>query len=148
MTTLADLRPVYAVGIGLHRYTFPSETPYVHLGLTAIREALDDARLAWTDVQSAYVGTSSIGMAAGRVMLKHLGSTGLQVTQVENASASGSSAFRMACLDVAAGFSDVALAIGVDKHGSGQRAAGKDGLARLSPSAAIPAVRCSDTAWR
>jgi acetyl-CoA acetyltransferase len=55
--------------------------------------------------------------------------------------ASGSTAFRLAYLDVASGESDVALAVGVDKFGDGRRAANKDGLQRLSPTAAIPAVR-------
>ncbi|KQU89714.1 thiolase [Variovorax sp. Root318D1] len=132
---------VYIAGIGLHPYQFPSETPYTHLGLTAVRAALDDAGLRWNQVQSAYVGTTSIGMAAGRVMLRHLGSTGLGVTQVENASASGSFAFRQACMEIATGMSDAVLAVGVDKHGDGRRAANKDGLDRLSDTATIPAVK-------
>jgi len=138
---LAGNGGVYVVGIGLHPYQFPSDTPYTHLGLTAVRAALADAGLAWKLVQAAYVGTTSIGMAAGRVMLRHLGSTGLAVTQVENASASGSFAFRQACMEVAHGISDVVLAMGVDKHGDGRRAANKDGLERLSDTATIPAVK-------
>lgn len=132
---------VYVAGIGLHPYQFPSETPYTHLGLAAVRMALSDAGLAWDQVQSAYVGTTSVGMAAGRVMFRHLGSTGLAVTQVENASASGSFAFRQACMEVTHGISDVVLAMGVDKHGDGRRAANKDGLERLSDTATIPAVK-------
>ncbi|WP_422085179.1 thiolase family protein [Variovorax sp.] len=132
---------VYVAGIGMHAYQFPSDTPYTHLGLTAIRGALADAGLAWPQVQSAYVGTTSIGMAAGRVMFRHLGATGLAVTQVENASASGSFAFRQACMEVARGVSDVVLAVGVDKHGDGRRAADKEGLARLSDTATVPAVK-------
>ena len=132
---------VFVAGIGLHPYQFPSETPYTVLGLAAVRAALADAGLAWPQVQAAYVGTTSIGMAAGRVMLRHLGSTGLAVTQVENASASGSFAFRQACMEIALGASDVVLAMGVDKHGDGRRAADKDGLERLSDTATIPAVK-------
>ena len=132
---------VYVVGIGMHPYQFPSDTPYTHLGLTAVRAALADAGLDWKQVQSAYVGTTSIGMAAGRVMFRHLGSTGLAVTQVENASASGSFAFRQACMEVSHGISDVVLAMGVDKHGDGRRAANKDGLERLSETATVPAVK-------
>lgn len=132
---------VFIAGIGMHPYQFPSETPYTELGLTAVRAALADSGLAWDRVQSAYVGTTSIGMAAGRVMLRHLGSTGLAVTQVENASASGSFAFRQACMEVATGMSDVVLAVGVDKHGDGRRAANKDGLERLSETATIPAAK-------
>lgn len=132
---------VFIAGIGLHPYQFPTDTPYTELGLMAVRAALADSGLAWDRVQSAYVGTTSIGMAAGRVMLRHLGSTGLAVTQVENASASGSFAFRQACMEVATGMSDVVLAVGVDKHGDGRRAANKDGLERLSETATIPAAK-------
>jgi acetyl-CoA acetyltransferase len=134
-------RPVHVVGIGLHKYQFPSDTPYPVLGLTAIREALADAGLRWTDVDAAVVGTAALGMATGRVMLRHLGSTGLEVEQVENASASGSTAFRLACLQVASGEREVVLAVGVDKFGDGRRAALKDGLPMLSPTAHIPLVK-------
>lgn len=139
--SLLDRHPVYVVGIGMHRYQFPSDTPYVQLGLTAVREALADARLTWSQVPLAVVGSAAIGMAAGRVMLRHLGSTGVEVMQVENASASGSTAFRTACLQVAAGEHDIALALGVDKFGDGRRAASKDGLPPLSPTAHIPLVK-------
>ena len=40
-------RAVYVVGIGLHPYAFPSERPYVQLGLHAVREALGDAGIAY-----------------------------------------------------------------------------------------------------
>ena len=43
------------------------------------------------------------------------GLTGLGITNVENASASGSSAFREAYLSVISGAHDIALAVGVDK---------------------------------
>lgn len=141
MTGLSNKRPVHVVGIGMHRYQFPSETPYVALGLTAVREALADAGLAWPQVESAFVGTAALGMAAGRVMLRHLGSTGLEVVQVENASASGSSAFRLACLQVASGEREVVLAMGVDKFGDGRRAVLKDGLVPLSPTSTVPLVK-------
>ena len=132
---------IYVVGIGMHAYQFPTETPYTHLGLTAVRAALADAGLRWDQVQSAYVGTAAIGMATGRVMFRHLGSTGLAVTQVENASASGSFAFRQACMEIATGMSDVVLAVGVDKHGDGRRAANKNGLESLSDTANLPPVK-------
>lgn len=48
---LNELRPVYVVGIGWHRYQNPSEIPYVTLGLTAIRQALTDARIDWPAVE-------------------------------------------------------------------------------------------------
>jgi acetyl-CoA acetyltransferase len=120
----------------------------VQLGLTAVRQALADAGLHWPQVPLAVVGSAAIGMAAGRVMLRHLGSTGLEVLQVENASASGSTALRIACLQVAAGEHELALALGVDKFGDGRRAATKDGLAPLSPTANIPLVKFALLAQR
>ena len=90
---LNQMRPVYVVGIGLHRYQYLSDTTYVTLGLTAVREALKDARIHWSSVESAYTGTALLGMAASRPILRYLGATGIPMAQVENASASGSTAF-------------------------------------------------------
>ena len=112
---LKDFRNVYVVGIGFHPYQFFSATPYLTLGLTAVREALGDAGIKWPSVESVYHGTAMLGMAPTRGMLKHLGATGIPMTQVENASASGSTAFRQSVLEVAAGFSEVSLCLGVDK---------------------------------
>lgn len=130
--TLSDLRPVYVIGVGWHRYQFASETSYVTLGLTAVRAALTDAGIKWPSVESAYVATALLPMAPGRAMLRHLGATGLQIIHVENASASGSAAFRQACLEIASGTSDVVLAMGVDKPARvvlGERVTGTPNLA-------------------
>ncbi len=136
--TLRDLRPVYVVGIGLHRYQRMSEKTYVEIGLTAVREALADARIEWPNVQSVYNGTALIGIAATRPMLRHLGATGVAMAQVENASASGSTAVRHACLEVASGISDVVLAMGVDKPGPVAMAPGKTNIRDLVGSKVVP----------
>ena len=60
------------------------------------------------------------------------------MAQVENASASGSTAFRQACLDVASGISDVSLAIGVDKPAPLAAAAGKANIRDLVGSRVVP----------
>jgi acetyl-CoA acetyltransferase len=130
---LLDQRPVYVIGIGLHRYRKASDAPYVELGLTAVRAALDDAGIEWPRVESAVVGNALLGMAPGRPMLRHLGATGLAIHQVENASASGSTAFRQACLEVASGVCDVALALGIDKPASVPLGISWTGSERLSP---------------
>lgn len=141
MIKLSEGRPVYVVGVGMHKYQFKSDTLYIDMGLTAVRAALKDAGIAFPDVESAYIGCTGIGMAAGRIMFNHLGSTGLACTQVENASASGSSAFQMAVHEVALGRRDVAIAVGVDKHGDQIRAVSKEAVSRLSDTAAIPLVK-------
>jgi acetyl-CoA acetyltransferase len=81
----------------------------------AVRAALADAGMTWREVESAYTGTATTAMGMSRLMYRHLGSTGIPMAQVENASASGSTAFRQACIEVASGLVDVAIAVGVDK---------------------------------
>jgi acetyl-CoA acetyltransferase len=113
--TLRDLRPVHVVGVGLHPYQRPSDTPYTTLGVKAVGDALADAGIEWKDVETAYTGTATTAMGLSRLMYRHFGSTGIAMAQVENASASGSTAVRQACIDVAAGLADVAIAVGLDK---------------------------------
>lgn len=139
-TTLSDLRPVYVVGIGLHRFQRPTDTSFVDLGLTAVRAALADSGVPWTAVEAAYTGSTRLGMAVSRPMLRHLGVTGIPMTQVENASASSSSAFRLAVRDIAAGFADVAVAIGVDKAAPGVRAETMTGILPHDEGLTTPAV--------
>ena len=132
-------RHVFVVGIGLHPYQRRSDTTYVRLGLTAVREALTDAGVAWRDVESAYTGTALLGMGSSRIMLSRLGATGIPMTQVENASASGSSSVAQGCLEISSGRSDVVLALGVDKPRSGLGAApGQAGIENLEGGAVVP----------
>jgi acetyl-CoA acetyltransferase len=134
---IGDLRPVYVIGVGWHRYQYLSETSYVELGLKAIRDALADANIPWSEVQSSYVAHARLGMAVGRPMLRHLGAYGQPLVHVENASASGSTAFRHACIEVASGISDVVLAVGVDKP-SAVRTRASTGIASLADDAIVP----------
>jgi acetyl-CoA acetyltransferase len=136
--TLSKLRPVYVVGVGWHPYQSPSETPFVQLGLTAIRQALSDAGLEWPMVETAYVANARLPMAAGRPILRHLGATGIPLVHIENASASGSAAFRQACIDVASGMADVALAVGLDKVAPIVRAETQTGIPDLAEDAIVP----------
>lgn len=135
---LPAFRPVYVVGIGLHPYRRMTETPYPALGLAAVREALADARIAWPTVESVYHGTALLGMASTRAMLRHLGGTGIPMQQVENASASGSTAFRLAALEVATGVSDVALALGVDKPGARPLGGSQTGIRSIESGRVVP----------
>lgn len=133
---LGDLRPVYVVGVGWHRYQPLSETSYVALGLAAVRAALADAGIEWAGVDESFIGTGLLGMAVGRPMLRHLGALGRPLVHVENASASGSAAFRLGCVNVAAGLSEVALVLGVDKPAKVYRA--PTGVPALAEDAIVP----------
>ena len=134
---LAD-RAVHVIGIGLHRYQAASEKTFVDLGLTAVRSALADAGVLWPQIEAAYTGTALLGMAPSRIMLSRLGATGLAVQQVENASASGSTAVALAALDIASGQRDIVLAMGVDKAEGWRQAPPKAGIGSLEGGAVVP----------
>jgi len=139
-SSLTTMRPVHVVGVGWHRYQPLSDTPYTVLGQAAVRAALADAGIDWSQVETAFVATALLPMAPGRPMLRHLGATGLPIVHIENASASGSAAFRQACLEVASGVVDLALAIGVDKPGNTPmpRAEQICGIDNLAEDAIVP----------
>ena len=88
-----------------------SRAAYEQAGLAALK----DAGLSFRDVQAAYVGYIFAPVMSGIRTMKEFGLTGLPVQHVENASATGSAAFREACLAVASGQCDVAMALGFDK---------------------------------
>lgn len=136
--TLNDMRPVYVIGAGWHRYQPLSEDSYATLGLAAVRGALADAGIEWPAVESAYFAKALLPMAPGRPMLRHLGATGIPVMHVENASASGSAAFRQACMEVASGMCEVALAVGVDKPAPVTRGEAAMGIPQLAEDAIVP----------
>jgi acetyl-CoA acetyltransferase len=94
------------------------------LGVEAVDAALKDAGLAWPDIQTMYCGALLLGLTPGTRISERLGLTGIPVVNIDNASASGSSAFREACLAVASGRVDVALAVGVGKADGLRNAAG------------------------
>ncbi len=109
------MREVVVIGAGLHRYGVFPDKSISDLGTEAIRNALQDARMEWKDIEAAYCGTIQPGISTGHRVCNKMGLTGLGITNVENASASGSSAFREAYLSVASGENDIVLAFGVDK---------------------------------
>lgn len=104
------------VGAGLHRYGKYDDLSYHDLAQPAIRAALVSAGIEWEEVTAGWCGHTQGGITLGARIFSRMGKTGLSVTNVENASASGSYAFRGAWLEVASGQSDVAIALGVDKR--------------------------------
>jgi acetyl-CoA acetyltransferase len=106
-------RRVFVVGVGMH--PFGNEgTPATDMGYAAGVAALDDAGVDFPEVGALYNGHIGGGITAGVHLAKDLGLTGLPVTHVENASATGSSAFGEAVHAVSGGRVDVAMALGFD----------------------------------
>lgn len=109
------MREVAVVGMGMTPFGKFPDTPIHKLGYDAIIEAVKDSGIAKKDIQAAFVGSVYGGVGIGQKMLMEIGITGIPVTNIENACASGSNAFREAWLQVSLGVVDVALAVGVEK---------------------------------
>ena len=109
------MKDVAVLGVGMHRFGMWADRSNADLGLAAGLAALDDAGLSFRDVQAAYVGHIFAPVMSGVRVMKEFGLTGLPIQRIENASATGSAAFREACLAVATGRHDVVLALGFDK---------------------------------
>src|SRR4051812_23661849 len=109
------------------------ERPIQHLARDAGLLALHDAGMTLADVDEAFVGYIQLTNMIGIKAMKELGLTGLPVTHIENASATGLVAFREAAWAVASGRAEVAMAIGFDKmtdmmKGGPSRGTGRDQL--------------------
>lgn len=106
-------RDVYVIGVGMAPFGQP-DTKAADLGFEAGVAALDDAGIGFDEVGYLYNGYISSGLLTGVTLAKDLGLTGIPITHVENASATGSCAFHEAVQVVAGGGVDVAMALGFD----------------------------------
>ena len=93
-----------------------------HLGVQAIRAALNDAELERVD--AIYVGNMLADELSGQkhiatLLASHAGLVGVEAVQVRAATASGAAALRVACLAVASGQVELAMAAGVELMSAG-----------------------------
>ncbi len=107
---------VYIIGAGIHPFGRHDEKTALDQGVFAVREALKDAGLDWTDIQFAFGGTSGGNSDA---MLPHLGLTGVQFINVANGCATGGSALLSGYWAIKSGEFDIGIALGFDKHPRG-----------------------------
>lgn len=136
------LGEVAVAGVGMVRFGNHRERPVLELARDAGLRAMRDAGVVLSDVDEAWVGYIEGAPMRGVRIMKEFGLTGLPVTHVENASATGLVAFREAAYAVASGRCRVAMALGFDKMTDMMRAsAGGRGIGRDSiDSVILPAA--------
>ena len=117
-------------GIGMVRFDRYPDRPGAHLARDAGLLALRDAGITLADVDEAFVGYIQPAAMLGITAMKELGLTGLPVTHIENASATGLVAFREAAWAVASGRAEVAMALAFDKMTDMTRNAASRGTGR------------------
>ena len=105
---------IVIVGTGIHPFGRFESTPE-ELGFVAARQALDEAGLDWSDVQTAYLSRMYLPATSGARILRRLGSTDIPIVDIEAACASGGAALRQAVIAIRSGEVDTALVLGVEK---------------------------------
>ena len=112
---------VYVVGSAMTVFGRHPERTLDDLAGEALQGALKDAGCTIGDLGSAFYAGMTNGplqgqiSIPGQVVFSKIGIEGIPVFNVENACASGSSAFHLALQSVKAGSCDVALALGAEK---------------------------------
>lgn len=111
---------VYVVGVGMVPFAKPSSSkPYPDMASDAVRLALQDAGLAYAEIQQAYVGYVYGDSTAGQRALYEVGMSGIPVVNVNNNCSTGSSALFLARQAVESGAVECALALGFEQMNPG-----------------------------
>lgn len=119
---------VYVLGSAMIRFTKYLDRNIKSLTGEALDLVLKDSGLNLDDIQAAWFSNSGWGIHTfqhcirGQVALSANGLEGVPITNVENACASGSTAFNSAWTAVKAGLYDCVLAMGAEKLYSDDRA--------------------------
>src|ERR1700761_6536995 len=112
---------VAILGTGMTRFGRLTGEDLRSLSEQAVAAALDDAGLQPRDVQMVLFGNAVEGVMHGQEMirsevaLRHAGLHGVPMVNGENACASSTSAFQLACMAILAGTAEVVLVVGAEK---------------------------------
>jgi acetyl-CoA acetyltransferase len=115
------MRRVVVAGVGQTAFGKFVDRSVRSLAEEALQQALKDAGIDASRIGVVYFANALSGLITGQetirgqVALRHTPLMGTPIINVDNACASGSSAFNLAWLSVASGQVDVALAIGAEK---------------------------------
>lgn len=114
------MRDVFVIGVGMTQFGKFLDRSLRDLGRVACWRAIKDAGIRPNQIQAGYCG-NALGNhlqrenGIGQSVLWQVGIRGIPIINIENACASGSSAFREAWMGVASGVYELAIAVGVEK---------------------------------
>ena len=120
------MRDVAVIGVGMTKFGRFPETSFEDLGREAITNAIKDADIKPKEIEFGYCGNVYGGMCMGQRLLKEIGIADIEIINVDNACASGSTALRGVWYAIATGLYDIGIAVGVEK------------LTHLPPATLVP----------
>jgi acetyl-CoA acetyltransferase len=118
---------VYVAGIGSTAFGRMPQSSIKSLTREAIDAAVSDAGIDKQAIETAFFANAAQGhmerqhMVRGEIALRNADIAGIPVVNVENACASGSTAFNLAVATLRSGEADVALVVGAEKLVSSDR---------------------------
>src|SRR6184192_3257794 len=114
------MQKTYVVGVGMTKFEKPQrrEWDYPDMARESGSKALEDAGIAYADVEQAYVGYVYGESTSGQRAVYELGLTGIPVVNVNNNCSTGSTALFLATQAVRGG-QDCVLALGFEKMQKG-----------------------------
>lgn len=110
---------VFVQGVGLHAFGRWHDKSTIDMCQVAIDAALKDAGTTFPAIQAAYLGAEFSSFFDGRMIVQSMGWTGIPISHMQQACASGSAALREAYHAIASGRYDQVLVVGYEKMGSG-----------------------------
>jgi benzoylsuccinyl-CoA thiolase BbsB subunit len=120
------VRDVAVIGVGMTKFGRFPETSFEDLGREAITNAIKDADIKPKEIEFGYCGNVYGGMCMGQRLLKEIGIADIEIINVDNACASGSTALRGMWYAIATGLYDIGIAVGIEK------------LTHLPPATLVP----------
>jgi acetyl-CoA acyltransferase len=115
------MRKVVVAGVGQTVFGKFLRRSVRSLAEEALQKVVSDAAISEREIETVYFANALSGLVTGQetirgqVALRYTQLMGRPIINVDNACASGSSAFRLAWLSVASGQAEIALAIGAEK---------------------------------
>jgi len=113
-------RKVNVIGVGMTKFQKPGASDdYNVMAVKAAKAALEDAKVDFKEVQSAYCGYVYGDSTCGQRSVYELGKTGIPVFNVNNNCSTGSTALMLASQAIAGGLYECVLALGFEKMEKG-----------------------------
>ncbi len=113
---------VNVIGVGMTKFFKPGDPngkDYPQMGADAVRLALQDAGIDYSEIQQAWTGYVYGDSCSGHRAIYEVGQTGIPIFNVNSNCSTGSSALFAARQAVASGAIDVALVLGFEKMEKG-----------------------------
>ena len=113
-------RRVNVLGVGMVPFQKPGASdPYDVMAGNAMRTALEDAKVAYADVEQAYAGYVFGDSTCGQRSVYGLGLTGIPVFNVNNNCSTGSTALMLGAQAIAGGIAECVLVVGFEQMEKG-----------------------------